>query len=177
MAPRFDDGTLTVDVAAKYYWQDAAQVHRVVERGMPGDAVSPRSSHLDRTPTRRSNVTDQRLDPNSLLTWFECTLHARRECEEIGSGDHEVIDAGPDHVMAHRAAGRTGSTMFIHNLLADRPSRLNLAFLRDPEQKSLNFVADSDYGNDVGAVDPHDLVLEPDEGLILRLSTSGADRS
>jgi maltose alpha-D-glucosyltransferase/alpha-amylase len=97
---------------------------------------------------QKVNVTDQRLDPNSLLTWFERTLHARRECEEIGSGDHEVIDAGPDHVMVHRAAGRTGSTLFIHNL-ADRPCRLNLASLRDPEQNPLNFVADSDYGNHV----------------------------
>ena len=66
------------------------------------------------------NVTNQRLDPNSLLTWFERTLHARRECEEIGSGEHEVIDAGPAQVMVHRATGRTGSTLFVHNL-ADRP--------------------------------------------------------
>jgi maltose alpha-D-glucosyltransferase/alpha-amylase len=103
---------------------------------------------------QKVNVTDQRLDPNSLLTWFERTLHARRECEEIGSGDHEVIDAGPDHVMVHRAAGRTGSTLFVHNL-ADRPCRLNLASLRDPEQNPLNFVADSDYGNDVEMDDLH----------------------
>jgi maltose alpha-D-glucosyltransferase/alpha-amylase len=94
---------------------------------------------------QKVNVTNQRLDPNSLLTWFERTLHARRECEEIGSGNHEMIDAGPDHVMVHRAAGRTGSTLFIHNL-ADRACRLDLAALRDPEQKPLNFVADSDYG-------------------------------
>jgi maltose alpha-D-glucosyltransferase/alpha-amylase len=100
------------------------------------------------------NVTDERLDPNSLLTWFERTLNARRECEEIGSGDHEVIDSGPDHVMVHRAAGRTGSTLFIHNL-ADRPCRLNLASWRDPEQNPLNFVADSDYGNDVEMGDLH----------------------
>ena len=39
MAPRFDDGTLTVHVAAMYYWQDAAQAHRVVERGIPGEVV------------------------------------------------------------------------------------------------------------------------------------------
>jgi maltose alpha-D-glucosyltransferase / alpha-amylase len=92
---------------------------------------------------QKVNVTNRRLDPNSMLTWFERTLHARRECEEIGSGDHEVIDAGPDHVMVHRAAGRTGSTLFIHNL-AGRPCRLNLASLRDPKQSPLNFVADSD---------------------------------
>jgi maltose alpha-D-glucosyltransferase/alpha-amylase len=101
---------------------------------------------------QKVNVTSQRLDPNSLLTWFERTLHARRECEEIGSGNHEMIDAGPDHVMVHRADGRTGSTLFIHNL-ADRACRLDLAALRDPEQKPLNFVADSDYG----AVEMNDL--------------------
>jgi maltose alpha-D-glucosyltransferase/alpha-amylase len=101
---------------------------------------------------QKVNVTSQRLDPNSLLTWFERTLHARRECEEIGSGNHEMIDAGPDHVMVHRADGRTGSTLFIHNL-ADRTCRLDLAALRDPEQKPLNFVADSDYG----AVEMNDL--------------------
>lgn len=40
MAPRFDDGTLTVHVAAMYYWHDAAQAHLVVERGdPPGEIV------------------------------------------------------------------------------------------------------------------------------------------
>jgi NADPH:quinone reductase-like Zn-dependent oxidoreductase len=33
MAPWFDDGSLTVTVQARYYWQDAAQAHRVVEQG------------------------------------------------------------------------------------------------------------------------------------------------
>jgi maltose alpha-D-glucosyltransferase/alpha-amylase len=40
------------------------------------------------------NVTDERLDPNSLLTWFERTLHALRECEEIGSGLDALDVAG-----------------------------------------------------------------------------------
>jgi maltose alpha-D-glucosyltransferase/alpha-amylase len=97
---------------------------------------------------QRVNVTDQRRDPHSLLTWFERTLHALRECEEIGSGEHEVIDAGPPHVMVHRATGRTGSTLFVHNL-ADQPVRLKLGYLGDPEQQPLNFFYDSDYGRDV----------------------------
>lgn len=100
------------------------------------------------------NVTDERLAPNSLLTWFERMLHARRECEEIGTGDHEILDVGPDHVLVHRATGRTGSTLFLHNL-ADRPSRLKLLAEHDPEQAPLNFVADSDYGNDVDLDDVH----------------------
>ena len=33
MAPWFDDGSLTVTVQARYYWQDAAQAHRIVEQG------------------------------------------------------------------------------------------------------------------------------------------------
>ena len=50
--------------------------------------------------------------------------------------------------MVHRATGRSGTTLFVHNL-ANRPIRLKLGFLHDPEQPPLNFVADSDYGNDV----------------------------
>jgi maltose alpha-D-glucosyltransferase / alpha-amylase len=94
------------------------------------------------------NVTDERLDSNSLLTWFERTLHALRECGEIGGGDHDVLDVGPEHVMVHRATGRSGTTLFVHNL-ADQPCRLKLGFARDPEQPPLNIVSDSEYGRDV----------------------------
>ena len=50
--------------------------------------------------------------------------------------------------MVHRATGRSGTMLFVHNL-ADRPCTLKLGYLHDPEQEPLNFVADSDYGNDV----------------------------
>jgi NADPH:quinone reductase-like Zn-dependent oxidoreductase len=33
LAPWFDDGSLTVTVQARYFWQNAAEAHRVVERG------------------------------------------------------------------------------------------------------------------------------------------------
>ncbi|HKA97676.1 MAG TPA: NADP-dependent oxidoreductase [Streptosporangiaceae bacterium] len=33
LAPWFDDGSLTVTVQARYYWQNAAEAHRVAERG------------------------------------------------------------------------------------------------------------------------------------------------
>jgi maltose alpha-D-glucosyltransferase/alpha-amylase len=97
---------------------------------------------------QRVNVTAQRLDPHGLLTWFERILHALRECEEIGSGDHEMLDAGPEHVLVHRAEGRGGSTLFAHNL-ADRPCTLQLGAQRDPEQGPRNFFADSNYGHEV----------------------------
>jgi maltose alpha-D-glucosyltransferase/alpha-amylase len=96
----------------------------------------------------------QRLDPNSLLTWFERILHGLRECGEIGSGDYEIIDGVPENVLVHRADGPTGSTLFVHNL-ADRPCTLTLGSQRDPAHRPLNFFADSDYGRhaDLDAVD------------------------
>jgi maltose alpha-D-glucosyltransferase / alpha-amylase len=65
--------------------------------------------------------------------------------EEIGSGDHEILDAGRPHVLVHRADGRAGSVLFVHNP-ADRPCTLELGSQRDPEQRRLNFLEDSEYG-------------------------------
>jgi maltose alpha-D-glucosyltransferase/alpha-amylase len=115
-----------------------------------------RASRSPRSPFsyKHVNVTDERLAPHSLLTWFERILHARRECEEIGTGDHEVLDVGPDHVLVHRATERADSTLFVHHL-ADQPSRLKLRAEHDLEQPPLNFVADSDYGNNVDLDDVH----------------------
>src|SRR6201995_1094919 len=40
MAPRFDDGSLSVHVSARYYWQDAVQAHRALEQDdIPGEVV------------------------------------------------------------------------------------------------------------------------------------------
>jgi maltose alpha-D-glucosyltransferase/alpha-amylase len=123
-------------------WDDT--LNAGFSRTSPGKLVAPL---VEEGPYsyKQVNVTRQRLDPNSLLTWFERTLHALRECEEIGSGDHEIIDAGPDHVLVHKASGRTGSTLFVHNL-ADEMCTLKLGAQRDPQQRPLNFAADSDYG-------------------------------
>jgi maltose alpha-D-glucosyltransferase / alpha-amylase len=113
----------------------------------PGQLVAP---VIDFGPFgyQRVNVTAQRLDAHSLLTWFERILHALRECAEIGSGDHEIIDVGPSHVLVHRADGRTGSTLFVHNL-ADRPCTLELGSQHHPQHRPLNFFEDSDYGREL----------------------------
>jgi maltose alpha-D-glucosyltransferase / alpha-amylase len=91
------------------------------------------------------NVTDQRRDPNSLLVWFERILHTLRECEEIGSGHHELLDVGPPHVLVHRATGDRGAMLFLHNL-ADRPCRIDVGQQPDQPGRPLAVVADSDYG-------------------------------
>jgi maltose alpha-D-glucosyltransferase/alpha-amylase len=126
-------------------WDDT--LNAGFSRADPGQLVAP---VIDFGPFgyQRVNVTTQRLDAHSLLTWFERILHALRECAEIGSGDHEIIDAGPSHVLVHRADGRSGSTLFAHNL-AHRPCTLELGSQRHPEHRPLNFFEDSDYGREV----------------------------
>ena len=100
---------------------------------------------------QKVNVTNQHLDPHSLLTWFERTLHALRECEEIGSGDPpgRRRRARPTSWSTAPPAA-PAATLFVHNL-ADRPMPPEpRSFLRDPEQPPLNFVADADYGKGRG---------------------------
>ena len=96
----------------------------------------------------RVNVTEQRRDPNSLLVWFERLLHTVRECEEVGSGEHEVVDVGPPHVLVHRATSPRGTMLFLHNL-ADTPCRISVGDQPDQDERPLNVAADADYGDDI----------------------------
>jgi maltose alpha-D-glucosyltransferase/alpha-amylase len=100
------------------------------------------------------NVTDQRRDPHSLLVWFERILHTLRECEEIGSGQHVMLDVGPPHVLVHRASTDTGALLFLHNL-ADVPCRVDVGEQPDQPGRPLSLAADGDYDEkvDLSALD------------------------
>ncbi|MEV6844562.1 alpha-amylase family protein [Actinoplanes sp. NPDC051411] len=113
----------------------------------PDDLICP---VIDFGPFASSkvNVTDQRRDEHSLLVWFERILHSLRECPEIGSGEHTVIDSGPGAVLVHRADLPDSGMLFVHNL-ADRPCRIDLGSQRGNRHKPLNILADADYGRDV----------------------------
>jgi maltose alpha-D-glucosyltransferase/alpha-amylase len=65
------------------------------------------------------NVSDQRMDPGSLLHWFQGMIHTLRECPEVGSGECAVVPAGPPSVLVHRMTGETGTLLFLHNLGRD----------------------------------------------------------
>jgi maltose alpha-D-glucosyltransferase/alpha-amylase len=93
---------------------------------------------------RNVNVTDQRRDPDSLLVWFERMLHTRRECQEIGIGDHRVIPVEPAHVLVHRAEAPSGSIVFLHNL-ADRPARISLPPQPDEDGQPVEVFSDREY--------------------------------
>ena len=98
------------------------------------------------------NVTDQRLEPNSMLSWFERMLHTLRECDEIGGGTHRV-EGMPDAVFAHVAEGSTGVVLFVHNL-SDEPQVVRPSGVPQEDQPPAEVFSDHPYD---GEVDPSQL--------------------
>ena len=99
----------------------------------------------------RVNVTDQRRDPDSMRVWLERMLHTLRECEEIGTGEHEIIDCAPSHVLVHKTSGERGSMLFLHNL-PEEPCRISVPAQPD-EEHALNIASDHPYPNQVDISD------------------------
>ena len=76
---------------------------------------------------RAVNVSRQRGDRDSLLTWFSRTISVRRECPELGRGRAAAVDVAlPPGVLAHRVDDAAGSLLFLHNL-ADEPVTVDLS--------------------------------------------------
>jgi trehalose synthase len=71
------------------------------------------------------NVRDQRIDPDSLLTWFETLIRLRKESPEVGWGDCQVLATDPDSVLALRYSWHGRSIITLHNL-GKRPRRVEL---------------------------------------------------
>ncbi len=91
------------------------------------------------------NVTAQRLDPNSLLSWFERMIRTLRECPEIATGKCEVVQAPvPKHVLVHRFDSPEGSVLLLHNL-ASRGVTLDLGPLPGTGADVHEMFADGPY--------------------------------
>ncbi|KIR63225.1 MULTISPECIES: alpha-amylase family protein [Micromonospora] len=98
------------------------------------------------------NVTAQRGDPRSLLSWFERMIRTLREAPEIGSGSTTHIDVPmPAGVLAHRADGPTGTMVFLHNLGTD-DVEVDLGMLAAEADLPLDVLTDRNYG-EVGKLD------------------------
>ncbi|WP_449061337.1 alpha-amylase family protein [Planomonospora algeriensis] len=82
---------------------------------------------------RHVNVEAQRRDPDSLLRWVTMLIERYRECPELAWGDYDVLDAGDEAVLAHRADAEGGTVVAVHNF-ADREARVELVLegLGDP---------------------------------------------
>ncbi|MBO3736415.1 alpha-amylase family protein [Actinoplanes flavus] len=91
------------------------------------------------------NVTLQRHDPASLLSWFERMIRTLREAPEIGSGRCTHVDVpAPRGVLAHRADDVTGTMLFVHNL-SDADAVVDLSSLSGEAEFPNDVLADREY--------------------------------
>ncbi|MEV4709377.1 alpha-amylase family protein [Actinoplanes sp. NPDC049316] len=91
------------------------------------------------------NVTLQRHDPSSLLSWFERMIRTLREAPEVGSGTCKHVDVPvPPGVLVHRADDTTGTMVFIHNLGPD-DGVVDLSSLEPEAQFPNDILADREY--------------------------------
>jgi maltose alpha-D-glucosyltransferase/alpha-amylase len=98
------------------------------------------------------NVTTQRHDPTSLLSWFERMMRTLREAPEVGSGTCTHVDVpAPEGLLVHRADDVTGTMLFLHNLGPDGGT-VDLGHLYAEAQQPNDVLADQEYA-DVGKLD------------------------
>jgi len=62
------------------------------------------------------NVTDQRREDGSLLTWFERLIRRRKECPELGWGTFTQLETAESAVFAHRCDWDGSAVLALHNL-------------------------------------------------------------
>ncbi|KUL29504.1 alpha-amylase family protein [Actinoplanes awajinensis] len=91
------------------------------------------------------NVTHQRHDPSSLLSWFERMIRTLREAPEVGNGSCTHVDVpAPRTLLVHRADDTTGTMLFLHNLGPDEV-RIDLSSLEGDAEQPNDVLADSEY--------------------------------
>jgi maltose alpha-D-glucosyltransferase/alpha-amylase len=92
------------------------------------------------------NVTNQRHDPRSLLSWFERMIRTLREAPEVGAGSCTHVDLpAPAGVLVHRADDVTGTMLFLHNLGPDNGT-VDLSTLYPEAEAANDVLADREYG-------------------------------
>ncbi|MDS0283547.1 alpha-amylase family protein [Haloarcula onubensis] len=77
------------------------------------------------------NVTDQRVDPDSLCNWVQRLVHTRREHPEIGWGEFVVVATADPAVLVHRCAWQDDAVVMAHNL-AEEPTSVSFDLDGDP---------------------------------------------
>ena len=98
------------------------------------------------------NVTLQRRDPASLLSWFERMIRTLREAPEVGSGTCQHVDVQvPEGVLVHRSDDVTGTMVFVHNLCKN-PGVVDLSSLAGEAEFPNDVLADQEYA-EPGALD------------------------
>jgi maltose alpha-D-glucosyltransferase / alpha-amylase len=93
------------------------------------------------------NVTLQRHDPRSLLSWFERMIRTLREAPEVGNGTCTHVDVPvPRNVLVHRADDDTGTMVFVHNL-DETDATIDLSSVAAEADHPNDVLADREYGD------------------------------
>ena len=82
---------------------------------VPGDLCRPVVDAEGFAPDA-VNVTDQRREDGSLLTWFERLIRRRKECPELGWGTFTQLETAEAAVFAHRCDWDGSGVLALHNL-------------------------------------------------------------
>ena len=91
------------------------------------------------------NVTSQRHDRRSLLSWFERMIRTLREAPEVGAGTCTHVDVpAPPGVLVHRADDVTGTMLFLHNLGPD-DGAVDLSSIYPEAEMPNDVLADREY--------------------------------
>jgi maltose alpha-D-glucosyltransferase/alpha-amylase len=107
----------------------------------------------------RVNVTAQRRDPESLLSWFERMIRTLRECPEVGTGRCSLPEVDvPDAVLVHRFDAPEGAMLFLHNLGAEGCT-LHIGHQPGAGDEVVEVFADRGY--DAPSADLRDVPLGP----------------
>ncbi|GIF03153.1 alpha-amylase family protein [Actinoplanes siamensis] len=91
------------------------------------------------------NVTRQRHDASSLLSWFERMIRTLREAPEVGTGSCSHVDVpAPRGLLVHRADDDTGTMLFLHNL-GPREVTADLSSIGAEAELPNDVLADQEY--------------------------------
>jgi alpha-glucosidase len=112
-------------------------------------------------------VESQQRDPASTLAFVRSLIQLRSREPALRSGTQRPFEAAPDVFCFERGLGR-------RFLIALNFGSHRVPLALGDDARGLAFLElSTDPGREQGAVRLQDLVLEPDEGLILRLSEEG----
>jgi maltose alpha-D-glucosyltransferase/alpha-amylase len=94
---------------------------------------------------RNINVTDQRSDPGSLLTWFAALIRARKAAPEFGWGQFTELKTDVPSVFAHCASlGDSEVAVAIHNLSRE-PCEVSVDFGEWDRRRLADLFGDRQY--------------------------------
>jgi maltose alpha-D-glucosyltransferase / alpha-amylase len=94
---------------------------------------------------RKTNATDQRQDPDSLLNWMAQLIRARKECPEFGWGDSEIVRTDVPAVFAQRSDWKDGGVaLAVHNF-SRKPCEVTLDLPDVKPRDLVHLLADQNY--------------------------------